>query len=161
MMLNSLLKQYATKYRIRRLCFAFSPRAQLRAFLILSQVLLVHRHPIPLLLLSIPFTLLIFHLILFPILYVGARIWRRCSFIAPSQMDFITGLAEVEAASYDEPPPRNWVERVWNFIVSVLRGFSVDEDANADAFLDVKPPSGSWSERCCFGSLSVAYCTIS
>ena len=29
--------------------------------------------------------------ILFPILYVGARIWRRCSFIAPQDMDFISG----------------------------------------------------------------------
>ena len=33
-------------------------------------------------------------------------------------MDFISGLSEVEAASYDEPPPRNWVERFWSWLVS-------------------------------------------
>ena len=57
-------------------------------------------------------------LILFPILYFGARIWRRTSFIHPKDMDFISGLAEVEAASYDEPPPRNWIERFWGWLVS-------------------------------------------
>ena len=57
-------------------------------------------------------------LALFFILYVGARIWKRSRWIAPEDMDFKTGLAEVEAASYDEPPPRNWVERVWAWLVS-------------------------------------------
>ena len=57
-------------------------------------------------------------LILFPILYVGARIWHRCSFIGPEDMDFKSGIAEIEAASYDEPPPRNWVEKFWGWLVS-------------------------------------------
>ncbi|THH01261.1 hypothetical protein EW026_g1403 [Hermanssonia centrifuga] len=55
--------------------------------------------------------------ILFPILYIGARIWRRSGLIAPEDMDFKSGLAEVEAASYDEPPPRNWVEKVWGWLM--------------------------------------------
>ena len=54
-----------------------------------------------------------FPLMLFPVLYVGARIWTKQGLVKPEDMDFKTGLAEVEAASYDEPPPRNWVERVW------------------------------------------------
>ncbi len=58
--------------------------------------------------------------ILFPIIYIGARIWWRSSFIAPEDMDFKSGLAEVEAASYDEPPPRNWVEKVWGWLVSIF-----------------------------------------
>ncbi|EKM54879.1 uncharacterized protein PHACADRAFT_259046 [Phanerochaete carnosa HHB-10118-sp] len=56
-------------------------------------------------------------LILFPILYIGARIWRRTSFIPASEMDFQSGLAEIEAACYDEPPPRNWVEKAWNWLM--------------------------------------------
>lgn len=56
-------------------------------------------------------------LILFPILYFGARIWKRTSFRNPLDMDFYTGLDVVEAASYEEPPPRNWVEKFWAFLV--------------------------------------------
>ena len=56
-------------------------------------------------------------LALFPILYIGAWLWTRQGFIRPEDMDFKTGLEEVEAASYDEPPPRNWVEKVWSWLV--------------------------------------------
>ncbi|THG94146.1 hypothetical protein EW026_g7267 [Hermanssonia centrifuga] len=55
--------------------------------------------------------------ILFPIIYIGAHMWWRSSFIAPEDMDFKSGLAEVEAASYDKPPPRNWVEKVWGWLM--------------------------------------------
>ncbi len=58
--------------------------------------------------------------ITFPVLYVGARFWRQSHFIDPKDMDFKSGLAEVEAASYDEPPPRNWVERFWGWLVSTF-----------------------------------------
>ncbi|OBZ70521.1 Dicarboxylic amino acid permease [Grifola frondosa] len=50
-------------------------------------------------------------LMLFPVLYIGARLWMRTSFVKPEEMDFKSGLAEVLSASYDEPPPRNFVER--------------------------------------------------
>lgn len=56
----------------------------------------------------------------FPVLYIGAYVWTRKGFIKPEDMDFKSGLAEVEAASYDEPPPRNWVERVWAWLVSTF-----------------------------------------
>ena len=56
-------------------------------------------------------------LVLFPILYAGCRFWRRTRFINPADMDFKSGLAEIEAASYDEPPPRNWVEKFWNWLM--------------------------------------------
>ena len=59
-------------------------------------------------------------MVLFPLLYFGARIWRRTRFIRPEDMDFKSGLAEVEAASYDEPPPRTWIERVWSWLVGGL-----------------------------------------
>ena len=59
-------------------------------------------------------------LVLFFILYAGARLWKRSSFKRPEDMDFLTGLDIVEAASYDEPPPRNWVERFWAWLVSTF-----------------------------------------
>lgn len=58
-----------------------------------------------------------FPLMFFPVLFVGARLWWRQGFIKAEDMDFKSGLAEIEAASYDEPPPRNWVERVWSWLV--------------------------------------------
>ncbi|TCD66321.1 hypothetical protein EIP91_001470 [Steccherinum ochraceum] len=54
-------------------------------------------------------------LALFPFLFVFARWWRRSRLVTPQEMDFKTGLAEVEAASYEEPPPRNWAEKVWRW----------------------------------------------
>ncbi|KAI0344518.1 amino acid permease [Trametopsis cervina] len=56
-------------------------------------------------------------LALFPILYIGARVWKRCSFIEPQDMDFVTGLDIVEAASFEEPVPRNWGEKVWAWLM--------------------------------------------
>ena len=66
--------------------------------------------------------------ILFPILYLGAKYWRKVPVVKAQDMDFVSGLAEIEADCYDETPPRNWVERFWGWLVSetklILRGFS-------------------------------------
>ncbi|KAI5120929.1 hypothetical protein M0805_002909 [Coniferiporia weirii] len=56
-------------------------------------------------------------LMLFPVLYVGARIWFRCTPVRASEMDFVSGLKEIEMDIYDEPKPRNWVERFWAWLV--------------------------------------------
>ncbi|KAF7791914.1 hypothetical protein EIP86_002940 [Pleurotus ostreatoroseus] len=56
-------------------------------------------------------------LALFPIMYVGSRFWKRCSLVKAEDMDFVSGLAEIEADCYDEPPPRNWVEKVWAWLM--------------------------------------------
>lgn len=64
--------------------------------------------------------------ILFPILYIGSRFWYRCTPVAPADMDFLSGLKEVEAASYDEPPPRNTVEKFWAWLVCVCSLSLVD-----------------------------------
>ena len=56
---------------------------------------------------------------LFPILYVGAKLYFRTPLVKPEDMDFISGLKEIEADTYDEPPPRNWVERFWGWLVSL------------------------------------------
>ncbi|KAJ7507445.1 amino acid permease [Mycena galericulata] len=62
-------------------------------------------------------------LALFPVMYVGSKIfyyvrrgtplgWKR-----PSEMDFVTDIAEIEADTYDDPPPRNKVEAFWAWLV--------------------------------------------
>ncbi|EPS97222.1 hypothetical protein FOMPIDRAFT_1032088 [Fomitopsis schrenkii] len=56
-------------------------------------------------------------IIAFPLLYIARRLWRRVRLVRPEDMDFKTGLEEVLAASYDEPPPRNWVERIWTTVM--------------------------------------------
>ena len=58
-------------------------------------------------------------LILFPILYIGAKWWKRSPIVLASEMDFQSGLAEIEAESYDEPPPRNKWEAFWQWLVCV------------------------------------------
>jgi yeast amino acid transporter len=54
--------------------------------------------------------------ILFPILYSTMRIVTRIPMIKPGDMDFKSGLAEIEAATYDEPPPRNAMERFFQWL---------------------------------------------
>ncbi|KAL0580286.1 hypothetical protein V5O48_001703 [Marasmius crinis-equi] len=56
-------------------------------------------------------------LILFPILYFGAKIWRKTRIVRASEMDFVSGLAEIEAESYEEPPPKNKFEAFWRWLM--------------------------------------------
>ena len=55
---------------------------------------------------------------LFPILYIGSKLYFRTPLVKLEEMDFVSGLKEIEADTYDEPPPRNWVERFWGWLVS-------------------------------------------
>ncbi|KAI0633510.1 amino acid permease [Trametes polyzona] len=52
-----------------------------------------------------------------PILYIGARWYKRTSFIPYENMDFKSGLQEVLDASYDEPPSSNWFKRAWSWVM--------------------------------------------
>jgi len=56
-------------------------------------------------------------LILFPILYIISKLWTRVPAVEASQMDFYTGLAEIEASTYDEPPPKNKLEAFWAWLM--------------------------------------------
>lgn len=78
-----------------------------------------------------------FPLMLFPVLYAGARLWTRRGLVAPADMDFKTGIAEIEAACYDEPPARNWVERVWGWLVRALIPAQRSGNVTADGFVFV------------------------
>lgn len=56
-------------------------------------------------------------LILFPILYIGAKFYYRQPMPTPQEMDFHTGIAEIEADTYDEPPPKNAWEKFWAWLM--------------------------------------------
>jgi len=55
-----------------------------------------------------------------PILFVVASFVMKSRFVKVEDMDFVTGLDEVIADSYDEPPPKNIWEKFWRWIVSAL-----------------------------------------
>ncbi|KAF8313222.1 amino acid permease [Clavulina sp. PMI_390] len=57
--------------------------------------------------------------ILFPMLYLFARyfMYRDAPPVAASDMDFVSGIAEIEAESYEEDPPKTVVERVWKWLM--------------------------------------------
>ncbi|PCH39052.1 amino acid permease [Wolfiporia cocos MD-104 SS10] len=56
-------------------------------------------------------------MMMFPVLYIGKRLYSRTKLVPYDEMDFKTGLDEAIAASYDEPPPRNWAERIWQVLM--------------------------------------------
>ncbi|KAK7058789.1 hypothetical protein VNI00_001413 [Paramarasmius palmivorus] len=56
-------------------------------------------------------------LVLFPILYIGCKLWKKTSIVRPADMDFVSDIAEIEAECYDEPPPRNALERFWAWLM--------------------------------------------
>ncbi|KAH7915351.1 amino acid permease [Hygrophoropsis aurantiaca] len=55
--------------------------------------------------------------IMFPILYVGARLYYRVKPIAAIDMDFKSNIAEIEADMVDDPPPRNKWEAFWQWLI--------------------------------------------
>jgi len=52
--------------------------------------------------------------VMFPILYFGARYWKRTVLVKTSEMDFLTGVAEIEP---DPLPPKNMVEAFWQWLM--------------------------------------------
>jgi len=56
-------------------------------------------------------------LALFPILYTIWKFKTRVPIVKPMDMDFITNLDEIEAETYDEPPPRNKFEAFWAWLM--------------------------------------------
>ncbi|KAF7355037.1 Lysine-specific permease [Mycena sanguinolenta] len=59
---------------------------------------------------------------LFPVLYAGAKLyyWRQGNslyWISAEKMDFVTNIAEIEADTYDDPPPKNKLEAFWAWLM--------------------------------------------
>ncbi|KZO96982.1 amino acid permease [Calocera viscosa TUFC12733] len=56
-------------------------------------------------------------LMLFPVLYIGAKLIMRTPTHRASQMDFYTGIDEILADSYDEPKATTWYGKIWAFLM--------------------------------------------
>ncbi|TFK76918.1 amino acid permease [Pluteus cervinus] len=56
-------------------------------------------------------------LALFPLMYGVARWYYRQPIVKPSEMDFVSNIAEIEAITYDEPPPKNKIEAFWQWLM--------------------------------------------
>ncbi|KAG5718598.1 Dicarboxylic amino acid permease [Termitomyces sp. T112] len=56
-------------------------------------------------------------LMLYPILYIGAKLVTKRPIVKASEMDFVTNIAEIEADTYVEPPPRNRIEAFWQWLM--------------------------------------------
>ncbi|KIJ64060.1 hypothetical protein HYDPIDRAFT_91335, partial [Hydnomerulius pinastri MD-312] len=59
-----------------------------------------------------------FPIIFFPVLYVLAKLVMKVPIIKPSEMDFVSDIKEIDAITYDDPPPRNWAEAFWAWLAS-------------------------------------------
>ena len=59
-------------------------------------------------------------LAIWPIMYIGARIYYGVKPVAAEDMDFKSDLAQIEADTFDEPPPRNKWEAFWQWLVRKL-----------------------------------------
>ncbi|KAF8203089.1 amino acid permease [Pholiota molesta] len=56
-------------------------------------------------------------LVLFPILYTGAKYYYREAIKKPHEMDFVTNIKEIEEETYDDPPPANKLEAFWQWLM--------------------------------------------
>lgn len=53
----------------------------------------------------------------FPVLYTGAKLWTGKPLVKPQEMDLVSNIAEIEADSFDEPPPKNKLEAFWQWLM--------------------------------------------
>ncbi|KAF8550181.1 amino acid permease [Imleria badia] len=58
-----------------------------------------------------------FPIVFFPILYFTARLVMRVRPVEARNMDFVTNVAEFNAMTYDDPPPKNWFEAFWMWVM--------------------------------------------
>jgi amino acid transporter len=56
-------------------------------------------------------------LMLFPVLWIGTKLIKRTKFVRAEDMDFYEGLEQVEAESWDEPPPTSIGGKIWAAIM--------------------------------------------
>ncbi len=53
----------------------------------------------------------------FPVMYGGYKLVKRTHFVRASEMDFVSGIAQIESECYEEPVPKNFGQKVWNWIM--------------------------------------------
>ncbi|KAL1945996.1 hypothetical protein VTO73DRAFT_1998 [Trametes versicolor] len=57
-------------------------------------------------------------MVMLPVLYAGAKWYKRAPLVPYAEMDFKSGLQEVLDASFDEPPASgNWAKRAWSWLM--------------------------------------------
>ncbi|KAF5313268.1 hypothetical protein D9619_003037 [Psilocybe cf. subviscida] len=56
-------------------------------------------------------------LVLFPILYIGAKFYYKEAIKKPHEMDFVTNIKEIEAEVWHEPKPKNKLEAFWAWLL--------------------------------------------
>lgn len=49
--------------------------------------------------------------------FIGWKLYKRTKFIKPSEADLWTGKAAIDAEIWPETKPRNFAEKVWQWIV--------------------------------------------
>jgi amino acid transporter len=56
-----------------------------------------------------------FPIVFFPVLYVAAKLVMGVHIVKADEMDFVTHVADFDAMTYDDPPPKNSLEAfcVW------------------------------------------------
>lgn len=54
----------------------------------------------------------------FPILYYGSKLYYGTSPVALEYMNFVSDIAQIEVDSYEDPSPKNAMERFWKWLVS-------------------------------------------
>ena len=75
----------------------------------------------------------------------------KSKFVRAEDMDFVTGVDEVIADTYDEPPPKNIWEKFWLWIVSTLNPpfFNLLQSVA----LLARVYSSSWPRTRCIGNV--------
>jgi len=53
--------------------------------------------------------------VLFFVLYFGYKFFYKSDIVKPHDMDFVTGSRDLEETP--EPPPRNWIEKFWSWLM--------------------------------------------
>jgi len=55
--------------------------------------------------------------VMFPILYFVWKFKTRVAIVKVADMDFVTNIDEIEADTFDEPPPKNKLEAFWAWLM--------------------------------------------
>ncbi|KAK7043617.1 hypothetical protein VNI00_008228 [Paramarasmius palmivorus] len=50
-------------------------------------------------------------------MFVVCKVVRKTRFVRAEEMDLVTGLEEVEKHCWEEPPPKNRMERFWSWLM--------------------------------------------
>ncbi|THU94837.1 amino acid permease [Dendrothele bispora CBS 962.96] len=56
-------------------------------------------------------------LMLFPVLYVGSKLYYKDPVKSSDSMDFVSDIKEIESITWDEPPPKNKLEAFWAWLM--------------------------------------------